>query len=355
MLDRYGTISLRELAKPAIRLAHEGCPRVPGLDIATMGLRPILERDREAKRIFLAEGPLVQEDLADTLEDLENFYSGPVAKNAPAPFAPEDFAGHEAQWVEPERLEWQGLEVCEMPPNSRGYLALRALEVMEPLDGLTPDDAEWHQRQISAINAVDPAMGARGDTIYLSVRDDKGMAVSLNQSLSAGFGSGVVVPGTGVLLHSRAEYFTPEEYVGGAVLPRHTLSPGMALRDGVPYMSWGTPGGDQQDQWSCQLFLRHARRSGSAARMNLQEAIDAPAWHIEHFPLSFWPRTARPGVLVVEERLPAATIQELQRRGHKVEVGSGWSEGRLTAAAQDGPRRKAAANPRGMQGYAAGR
>ena len=64
--------------------------------------------------------------------------------------------------------------------------------------------------------------------------------------------------------------------------------------------------------------------------MNLQEAIDAPAWHIEHFPLSFWPRTARPGVLVVEGRLPAATIKELERRGHKVEVGPDWSEGRLT-------------------------
>jgi len=129
----------------------------------------------------------------------------------------------------------------------------------------------------------------------------------------------------------------------------------MALREGKPYMSWGTPGGDQQDQWSCQFFLRHAQQSGSTPKMNLQEAIDAPAWHIEHFPLSFWPRTARPGVLVAEGRLPPATIKDLERRGHKVEVGPDWSEGRLTAASQDGPRRKAAANARGMQGYAAGR
>jgi gamma-glutamyltranspeptidase/glutathione hydrolase len=89
--------------------------------------------------------------------------------------------------------------------------------------------------------------------------------------------------------------------------------------------------------------------------MNLQEAIDAPAWHIEHFPASFWPRAARPGVVVVEGRLPKATIEELKRRGHKVEVGPDWSEGRLTAASQEGVRRRAAANPRGMQGYAAGR
>ena len=77
----------------------------------------------------------------------------------------------------------------------------------------------------------------------------------------------------------------------------------MALRDGEPYLAWGSPGGDQQDQWTTQFFLRHVH-----AGMNLQEAIDAPAWHSEHFPISFWPRTARPGVLVVEGRLPKATV-----------------------------------------------
>jgi gamma-glutamyltranspeptidase/glutathione hydrolase len=137
--------------------------------------------------------------------------------------------------------------------------------------------------------------------------------------------------------------------------PRSTLSVGMALRDGKPYMTWGTPGGDQQDQWSCQFFLRHARLGNATPRMNLQEAIDAPAWHIEHFPLSFWPRTARPGVLVVEGGCRPRPSPSCKKRGHKVEVGPDWSEGRLTAASQDGVRRKAAANPRGMQGYAAGR
>jgi gamma-glutamyltranspeptidase/glutathione hydrolase len=124
----------------------------------------------------------------------------------------------------------------------------------------------------------------------------------------------------------------------------------MALRDGEPYLAWGSPGGDQQDQWIPQFFLRHVH-----AGMNLQEAIDAPAWHTEHFPSSFWPRTSRPGVVVVEGRVPNETVAELRRRGHIVEVGEDWSEGRLTAASRDGVRRKAAANPRGMQGYAAGR
>ena len=90
--------------------------------------------------------------------------------------------------------------------------------------------------------------------------------------------------------------------------------------------------------------------------MNLQEAIDAPAWHSEHFPSSFWPRQSRPNRLVVESRLPDATVAELKRRGHDVEVGDAWSEGRLVAASRDPDGLlRAAANPRGMQGYAAGR
>jgi gamma-glutamyltranspeptidase / glutathione hydrolase len=124
----------------------------------------------------------------------------------------------------------------------------------------------------------------------------------------------------------------------------------MALREGEPYLCWGSPGGDGQDQWITQMFMRHVH-SG----MNMQEAIDAPAWHSEHFPSSFWPRTANPGKLVIESRVPKKTIDELERRGHKIEVGPAWSEGRLTAASRVGPRRRAAANARGMQGYAAGR
>ena len=137
--------------------------------------------------------------------------------------------------------------------------------------------------------------------------------------------------------------------------PRSTLSVGMCLRDGKPYMVWGTPGGDQQDQWNSQMLLRHVHAGPNSPAMNLQEAIDAPSWHIEHFPNSFWPREARPGVVVVEGRMPQATVKELEKRGPEVEVGGNWSENRLTAAALDDGLLKAAANPRGMQGYAAGR
>jgi gamma-glutamyltranspeptidase/glutathione hydrolase len=197
-----------------------------------------------------------------------------------------------------------------------------------------------------------------GDTVHIDVIDKAGNMFTATPS-GGWLQSSPVIPALGWPLGTRGQMFWLEEGLPGSLAPgkrpRSTLSIGMALRDGAPYMSWGTPGGDQQDQWSCQLFLRHASRSGSTPRMNLQEAIDAPSWHIEHFPLSFWPRTARPGVMVVEGRLPAATIEELKRRGHKVEVGADWSEGRLSAVSQEGVRRKAAANARGMQGYAAGR
>jgi gamma-glutamyltranspeptidase/glutathione hydrolase len=166
--------------------------------------------------------------------------------------------------------------------------------------------------------------------------------------------SSPVIPELGFCLGTRAQMFWLDEHHPAALVPgkrpRSTLSPTMALRDGKPYLAWGSPGGDQQDQWIPQFLLRHIH-----AGMNLQESIDAPAWHSEHFPSSFWPRNSRPGVLIVEGRLPEKTVVELGRRGHVVEIGDDWSEGRLVAAARDGVRRRAAANPRGMQGYAAGR
>lgn len=193
----------------------------------------------------------------------------------------------------------------------------------------------------------------RGDTCHIDIIDRHGNMFTATPS-GGWLQSSPVIPALGFQLGSRAQMFWLDErrpdVIGPGRRPRTTLSVGMAMRDGEPYMAWGTPGGDQQDQWNSQLFLRHVHHS-----MNLQEAIDAPTWHIEHFPNSFWPREARPGVLVVEGRMPEATVEELRRRGHIVEVGGNWSEGRLSAAAKDGPLLKAAANARGMQGYAVGR
>ena len=217
--------------------------------------------------------------------------------------------------------------------------------------------AEGAREAVGAMGAGEPTVGRlgemRGDTVHFDIVDRAGNMISATPS-GGWLQSSPVIPELGFGLGTRGQMFWLEENHPASLKPgkrpRTTLSPTLALRDGEPYLAWGSPGGDQQDQWTTQFFLRHVH-----AGLNLQEAIDAPAWHSEHFPISFWPRTARPGVLVVESRVAAETRKELERRGHKVEVGPAWSEGRLTAACRDGRRRKAAANPRGMQGYAAGR
>jgi len=127
------------------------------------------------------------------------------------------------------------------------------------------------------------------------------------------------------------------------------------LVDGGPGLAFGTPGGDQQDQWLAAFFLRHAVNG-----LGLQEAIEAPAWHVDHFPTSFWPRQTTLNRLTVEGRMPEATVAALRAWGHDVRVGEPWSEGRISACRReiDGSGRvvlRAGANPRGSQGYAAGR
>ena len=132
--------------------------------------------------------------------------------------------------------------------------------------------------------------------------------------------------------------------------PRITLSPSLALRDGEPYMAFGTPGGDQQDQWPLHMFLRHVHHG-----MNLQAAIDAPNFHSTHFPGSFYPREWDPAGLRMEARFGDDTMDTLERLGHRIYAEDDWSLGRVSACARDGDLLKAAANPRFMQGYAAGR
>ena len=210
---------------------------------------------------------------------------------------------------------------------------------------------------VASSGAGEPTVGrlgqTSGDTVHFDIVDRDGNMISATPS-GGWLQSSPVIPELGFPISTRGQMFWLEEGLPGSLAPgkrpRTTLTPTLAHRDGKPYMAWGSPGGDQQDQWITQLFLRHAH-----CGMNLQEGIDAPAWHSEHFPSSFWPRTARPGVLVLEGRIPKETVDELKKRGHEVEINDEWSEGRLTAATRDDPWRKAAANPRGMQGYAAGR
>jgi gamma-glutamyltranspeptidase/glutathione hydrolase len=192
-----------------------------------------------------------------------------------------------------------------------------------------------------------------GDTVHLDIIDRHGNMISCTPS-GGWLQSSPLIPELGFCLGNRGQMFWLDEHSPSTLvpgkLPRTTLSPSLALKNEKPYMVFGTPGGDQQDQWSTIMFLHHADHG-----MNLQEAIDAPSFHSEHFPGSFWPRSRQPKKVVLEDRFPQTTIDELIRRGHQIEVGASWSEGRLTGATIDNNILRAGANPRGMQGYAAGR
>ena len=192
-----------------------------------------------------------------------------------------------------------------------------------------------------------------GDTCHLDVADRFGNMVSATPS-GGWLQSSPVIPGLGFCLGTRAQMFTltpglPATLAPGK-RPRTTLSPSLALRDREPYLAFGTPGGDQQDQWSLLFFLNHLTFG-----MNLQQAIDFPAFHSAHMPSSFYPRQAHPLALDVEARIGTPVIEDLRRRGHLVNVRPAWSLGRISAVARRDGILYAAANPRGMQGYAVGR
>ena len=192
-----------------------------------------------------------------------------------------------------------------------------------------------------------------GDTCHLDVADRFGNMVSATPS-GGWLQSSPVIPGLGFCLGTRAQMFTltpglPATLAPGK-RPRTTLTPSLALRDREPYLAFGTPGGDQQDQWSLLFFLNHLMFG-----MNLQQAIDFPSFHSAHMPSSFYPRQAQPRVLDVESRVGAPVLEDLRRRGHLVNVRPAWSLGRVSAVARRNGVLYAAANPRGMQGYAVGR
>jgi gamma-glutamyltranspeptidase/glutathione hydrolase len=198
-----------------------------------------------------------------------------------------------------------------------------------------------------------PAQARKGDTCHLDVVDRWGNMVAATPS-GGWLQSSPVIPGLGFPLGTRAQMFTLTPGLPATIAPgkrpRTTLTPSLALRDGEPYLAFGTPGGDQQDQWTLHFFLRHVHHG-----MNLQQAIDFPAFHSAHMPSSFYPRESHPRRLDVEGRVTPGVIDELRRRGHAVAVAPDWSLGRVSAVARRGGLLYAAANPRGMQGYAIGR
>ncbi|MEU0391737.1 gamma-glutamyltransferase [Streptomyces sp. NPDC006208] len=200
----------------------------------------------------------------------------------------------------------------------------------------------------------------RGDTCHLDVVDRWGNMVAATPS-GGWLQSNPVVPELGFPLGTRLQMAWLDPGLPNSLTPgrrpRTTLSPSLALRDGIPCMAFGTPGGDQQDQWQVHFFLAVALRDRVRGGLDLQGAVDAPGWHNDAFPGSFHPRGMRPGSVTVESRMDPEVVDGLRRRGHDITVGEAWAEGRMCVVSRDPATGivSAAANPRGMQGYAVGR
>ncbi|MBL8833361.1 MAG: gamma-glutamyltransferase family protein, partial [Rhodospirillales bacterium] len=194
---------------------------------------------------------------------------------------------------------------------------------------------------------------AEGDTCHLDVIDRWGNTVACTPS-GGWLQSSPTIPDLGFCLGTRGQMFWLQEGLPSSLTPkmrpRTTLTPSMAMKDGKPWMAFGSPGGDNQDQWIAQFFLRHVDH-----KLNMQAAMDAPMLQTDHWPNSFFPREARPGKVQVESRFPKETIEALKAKGHDIEVGGEWSLGRNAAAKREGKLMKAAATPRLQQAYAVGR
>lgn len=224
--------------------------------------------------------------------------------------------------------------------NRRGLQAHHASTGLQaPLDGM-PDDLRGRAHL--------------GDTTHLDAIDRQGNMVASTPS-GGWIGSSPVVPGLGFPLGTRGQMFYLNAGRPNALFPhkrpRATLTPTLVTRHGEPFLAFGTPGGDAQDQWTLQFFLNYVDFG-----MNIQEALDAPAVDSLHFPSSFYPRNAEPAVVEAENRIAPEVIRELERRGHHVTVVDGWTMGKCMGIRFDRERGviQAGASPKGNIGYAIG-
>jgi gamma-glutamyltranspeptidase / glutathione hydrolase len=231
-----------------------------------------------------------------------------------------------------------------------------------PVDGQATGLAGSGEPTLGARQATEPAVDSAGrvsgDTCHLDVADKWGNLVSATPS-GGWLQSSPTIPALGFCLGTRGQMFWLKDGLANSLRPgarpRTTLSPSLALRDGRPWLAFGTPGGDQQDQWSLTFLLSLIHRGHG-----LQQAVDAPMFHSTHFPSSFYPRESHPGTVRIEDRAGEQLIAELRERGHRVEPTGPWTLGRLSAVSRDrhfpgNGFLHAAANPRGAQGYAVGR
>ncbi|HET8653083.1 MAG TPA: gamma-glutamyltransferase family protein [Gaiellaceae bacterium] len=236
---------------------------------------------------------------------------------------------------------------------SEEYNAVRRALVGSEASGELRPGGGRLPRLVEAAATVGAGEPTRGDTVHLDVADRFGNLVSATPS-GGWLQSSPVIRELGWPLGTRAQMFWLEEGLPASLepgkRPRTTLSPSIALRAGEPYLAFGTPGGDQQDQWSLHALLNHVHFG-----LDLQASVDAPEFHTDHFPSSFFPRQAELRSLSLEARFGAEVVADLRDRGHALDVAGDWSLGRVSAVAREDGLLKAAASARGMQGYAVGR
>lgn len=372
-LRRFGTFGLAAALEPAIRYAEEGFPVSPKLAADIEADRAQLLRDAQMREVFLnrerAPIPgsiLRQKDLAKTLrtiaeEGADVLYAGALAQklgefaiSQGALFTIEDLAAHSSTWQEPISTSYHDLKVVAFPPNSQGVALLMQLNVAQlmdvrahqqntadyihnlveikkhvfaerdrvvsdpsftevPLDRmLSRDYARGVARALqeaSATPTTTSTSNGNGDTVFLCVIDKHGNAVALIQSLYSSFGSGRMVPGTGIVLHNRGALFSLDPAHVNVIAPGkrtyHTLAPGMVLRsDNSLMMTFGSPGSDGQTQTMLQV-LNNIYLFG----MTPQQAVDAPRY-----------RSYGNNTLLLDAGIPLEVRTELTRRGHNVRV-----------------------------------
>jgi gamma-glutamyltranspeptidase/glutathione hydrolase len=369
MSEKFGKLAFEDLFEAAIRYATEGYLVTPIVQQKWRAMEPILKDQPGFAQAFLPKGrtPNVGENFilrgaADTLKKIAAtkgyaFYQGELAEKIAAHskasggvMTMADLAAHTCDWVEPISMDYRGYTVHEIPPNGQGIAALMALGMLENFDlgALDPDGIASQHLQIEAMKLgfadthahvsdprtmrvapaellgraylkdraklIDPRRAQRfaagsppkGGTIYMTAADSSGMMVSYIQSNYMGFGSGAVVPGTGISLQNRGYGFTMEEghpnVVEGGKRPFHTIIPGFVTRNGLPQMSFGVMGGNMQPQGHLQTLVRMLDY-----RQNPQAACDGPRWRFN-------------GGLQVNAEITMSPklVAELQALGHEI-------------------------------------
>ncbi|BCX04236.1 MAG: gamma-glutamyltranspeptidase [Candidatus Roseilinea sp.] len=280
------------------------------------------------------------------------------------------FADREAYYGDPDfdAVPLDSLLSKSYAAQRRAQIGDTASDAMQPGDlgfgvpdyATTFDVAADNRRGLQVPDAFAQSNAARpyrikhghlGDTTHLDVIDGEGNMVAATPS-GGWWGTSPVIAGLGFPLGTRGQMFYLNPNRPNALAPRKrpraTLTPTLVLKDGRPYMVFGTPGGDAQDQWTLQFFLNVVEFG-----MDLQQALDAPIVHSTHFPSSFYPRDAYPRAVEAENRIAPETLEALRRRGHLVNVSDAWSHGKCMGIRLNAHGTlEAGVSPRGEIGYA---